>query len=557
MLRFSPPKNSVLCRGVCEMTIQKQIVRRVQAPFWLTLSQLTVSQPIGLLGTGLMITGTAIVLSVPVAQAASLQWQYDPDSAALSVNLPPGTTPRYFLAAQPARIVIDLPNTDVGTVQTQKQFPGAVQQIRVAQFQPGVTRIVMQLASGTVLAPQQVDLQQNGNQWVLRPVLADANSAPAQTIASQSAAGQMAAVNPAIASADNSIPGETSAASANPAPETLAAQEATLDLPPLEPGATEIPVELPPAEATAAAPPTVSVPDLSASEHQAAENPAFAPQATEQFARTSENAAETMAAAIPAELPPAQPDALPTELPPATFTPSAVEPAESSVNVPALNPPSPSPASSRDIAAIEFGQPLPGTEAASRARAASAENLREASGDVVAVNSTPGVLLPSGAVLSLRYQGEETLNLSSDYPLQEVLVVDRDVQDQSGRVIVPAGSQVIGRFETGSSGSEFIAQAISINGQNFLLNGRSDKLSGDRQPSRNHLIQNSAIGAVAGTLLGAVTGIGLVAGIAAGAATSAATTYLTAPQPAVIEPDRVVEVRLIEDLRQPGYGIGG
>jgi hypothetical protein len=176
---------------------------------------------------------------------------------------------------------------------------------------------------------------------------------------------------------------------------------------------------------------------------------------------------------------------------------------------------------------------------------------------VVAVNSTSGVLLPSGTVLSLRYQGEETLNLSSDYPLQEVLVVDRDVRNQEGQIIVPAGSQVIGRFETGSSGSEFIAQAISINGESFLLNGRSDKLSGDRQLSSNQTMQNSALGAVAGTLLGAVTGVGLIAGIAAGATTSAAATYLTAPQPAIIEPDRVVEVRLLEDLRQPGYGIGG
>ncbi|MEP0910514.1 AMIN domain-containing protein [Leptolyngbya sp. GB1-A1] len=649
--------------------MQKRFVQQVQTQFWLS-----VSQPVGLLGTGLILTGAAIALPASfasqfpggaIAQASSLQWQYDPESAALSVNLPPGATPRYFLAAQPARIVIDLPNTDVGTLQTEKQFPGAVQQIRIAQFQPGVTRIVMQLAAGTVLAPQQVDLQQSGDRWVLRPVLAGANPAPAQTvaspfpeegIASQSPERETAAVNSPSPQAPDASPvnaapeviADSSAAnstSAGSTPNLAAANEATSDLPPLEPGATEIPVELPPADPAAVpsemrsartTPPTVSVPDLSAvaaspdpalsappgnltpapqtaegqapeiqaseiqafenqaSTAQPSENPTSVPQttaqateiqnaevqtpasqtsgnpapalqasetetskaeATEQPVRANENPTEAITAAIPTELPPAEPESLPTELPPATWTP----PAERSVRVPALNSSSPSPARTRDASAIEFGQPLPGSESTSTASRTTAretpqEGFRET---VVAVNSTSGVLLPSGTVLSLRYQGEETLNLSSDYPLQEVLVVDRDVRNQEGQIIVPAGSQVIGRFETGSSGSEFIAQAISIDGESFLLNGRSNKLSGDRQLSSNQMMQNSAVGAVAGTLLGAVTGVGLIAGIAAGATTSAATTYLTAPQPAIIEPNRVVEVRLFEDLRQPGYGIGG
>jgi hypothetical protein len=162
-------------------------------------------------------------------------------------------------------------------------------------------------------------------------------------------------------------------------------------------------------------------------------------------------------------------------------------------------------------------------------------------------------------VLSLRYPGSTELKLSSNYPYQDVLVVDQAVRDQAGQVVIPAGSSVIGRFETGSQGSEFIAQAIEIQGQTVLLNAKSDRLSGDRQVSRNHLLQNSALGAIAGTLLGAFTGVGLIAGIAAGAATSAATTYITSPQPAVIQPDQIVEVRLLEDLHQPNLrtGIGG
>lgn len=570
-------ENSVLCRVVCEVIMQNRMMQ-VRIQFWLTLAQ-PIAQPIGVWSTGLMLTGATIALPAAIAQASSsLQWQYNPESAALSLNLPAGTTPRYFLAAQPARIVVDVPNTDVGNVLTEKQFPGTVQQIRIAQFQPGITRIVMQLAPGTVLAPQQVNLQQSGNQWVLRPVLADA-SVPAaiasarpvpspenqpEPIAANSTANP--AVNPVVNPAANSSVNSTEASSPAVVPE----------LPPLEPGATEIPVELPPAEMAAAETPTVTVPNLASNPSaaipnsqapavqspaiQTQENQAIETPRSEQITQTQESS-DAVTAALPTELPPAtlEPTSLPTELPPASVNDSASSPnfasstVNSTVNVPALDAPRPLSSRSSEIATIEFGQPLP--EGSSRST--SRDTPREASPEIAAVKSAPGVLLPAGTVLSLRYQGEETLSLTNDYPLQEVLVVDRDIADQTGQVIVPAGSQVIGRFETGSAGSEFIAQAISIDGQNFLINGRSNKLSGDRELSGNRMARNSAIGAVAGTLLGALTGVGIIAGIAAGAASSAATTYLTAPQPAIIEPDRVVEVRLLEDVRQTNFAIGG
>jgi hypothetical protein len=158
------------------------------------------------------------------------------------------------------------------------------------------------------------------------------------------------------------------------------------------------------------------------------------------------------------------------------------------------------------------------------------------------------VLLPSGTVLNLRYSGETPLALAAGQPQQEVLVLAEPVRDSNGNVILPEGSQVIGRFETGSGGSRFVTQAISWQGQNMELNAQSEHLSGERQVSKNNILRNSALGGAAGILLGGLTGIGLIPAIIAGAASTAATTYVTAPQPAVIQPNQIVEVRLTDDV---------
>lgn len=152
-----------------------------------------------------------------------------------------------------------------------------------------------------------------------------------------------------------------------------------------------------------------------------------------------------------------------------------------------------------------------------------------------------------------RYPGQVPLTLSGDRPWQEVLVLTEPVRDSSGRVVFPAGSQLLGRFETNREGSRFVAQAISVDGRNQRLEARSDRLSGDRRVSENDIVRNSAIGAGGALLLGLLTGgIGLV-GLAVGAGAGAATTYFTAPQPATVFPNQVIEVRLTQDLLRGFY----
>ncbi|HLP91230.1 MAG TPA: AMIN domain-containing protein [Nostocaceae cyanobacterium] len=102
-------------------------------------------------------------------------WQFNPKSQQLEINLSATTTPQYFYLAEPPRLVVDLPNTQLGKVITQQNYKGKVQRIRISQMNPTVTRIVLDLAPGNFVDPNQVQLQpisrKNPTRWVLRPLI--------------------------------------------------------------------------------------------------------------------------------------------------------------------------------------------------------------------------------------------------------------------------------------------------------------------------------------------------------------------------------------------------
>ncbi|MBW4624391.1 MAG: AMIN domain-containing protein [Brasilonema octagenarum HA4186-MV1] len=111
-----------------------------------------------------------------VAPLARLEdWRFYPEASQLEISLSAAAQPRYFYLAQPSRIVIDLPGTKLGRIPTKQNFYGAIRSIRVSQLNADVTRIVMDLAPGIFMNPNQMQLQpvsrENPTRWVLRPSL--------------------------------------------------------------------------------------------------------------------------------------------------------------------------------------------------------------------------------------------------------------------------------------------------------------------------------------------------------------------------------------------------
>ncbi|MBE9004137.1 AMIN domain-containing protein [Fortiea sp. LEGE XX443] len=129
---------------------------------------------------------TAITLDTGSSNAAPIaklnDWRFYPEASQLEFTLSAGTTPHYFYLSQPPRLVIDLPDTKLGYVVTRQDYPGAIQRVRVSQLNASITRIVLDLAAGTLLDPQQVKLQPvsryNPTRWVLRPFTSSSSLQP-------------------------------------------------------------------------------------------------------------------------------------------------------------------------------------------------------------------------------------------------------------------------------------------------------------------------------------------------------------------------------------------
>jgi hypothetical protein len=213
---------------------------------------------------------------------------------------------------------------------------------------------------------------------------------------------------------------------------------------------------------------------------------------------------------------------------------------------------------------IPFGQPLPGntpdtpptqpTPEPTQEPAIIPDRSNDNSPDTstplsteIAVDSTFNTLIPADTQLSLYYPQDTPLELTTE-PQDEVLFLAQNVRDRAGNLLIPIDSQVIGSFESNSDGSQFIARSIRIEGENRPISAESDSLGGKREVSSNRIAGTSAAGAVVGLLLGLTTGIGVLAGVALGALSGAGSVFVSAPQAAVIQPNQIVEVRLLEDL---------
>ncbi|MBW4562583.1 MAG: AMIN domain-containing protein [Mojavia pulchra JT2-VF2] len=107
-------------------------------------------------------------------------WRFNPKTLQLEFTLSVGATPHHFYLTQPPRIVVDLPNTKLGYVPTQQTYSGAIQRVRVSQLKADVTRIVLDLAPGSFVSPNQVQLQpkskRNPTRWVLRTFITGYNN---------------------------------------------------------------------------------------------------------------------------------------------------------------------------------------------------------------------------------------------------------------------------------------------------------------------------------------------------------------------------------------------
>lgn len=99
----------------------------------------------------------SVFLLASAAEAARLEsWRFDASENRLYITTDGGVQPKAQLIFNPTRLVIDLPGTSLGRPSVSQPLSGAIESVRVGQFDGNTTRIVVQLRDGFTLDPQQV-----------------------------------------------------------------------------------------------------------------------------------------------------------------------------------------------------------------------------------------------------------------------------------------------------------------------------------------------------------------------------------------------------------------
>ncbi|BFM40027.1 N-acetylmuramoyl-L-alanine amidase [Synechocystis sp. LKSZ1] len=100
-----------------------------------------------------------LCLAAPAEAGKLLYWRFEASQNRLTFNTETGVQPTAQLIPNPTRIVIDLPGTTLGRPTVNQPIGGTVSNVRVAQFDPFTTRLVIELAPGYTVDPQQVKVR--------------------------------------------------------------------------------------------------------------------------------------------------------------------------------------------------------------------------------------------------------------------------------------------------------------------------------------------------------------------------------------------------------------
>ncbi len=165
------------------------------------------------------------LLSTLPAEAAKLQfWRFDASRNQLLFRTEASVQPQAQLVANPTRLVIDLPGIVLGRPTITQTVEGTIKAIRVAQFDPRTTRIVIELATGYTIDPNQVKFQgTTPRNWTVQLPQPVATNEP--VVAPDSTVSQFSQVSPRnpVSPPGSSSPGNSTPGSSSPGTQFLSA----------------------------------------------------------------------------------------------------------------------------------------------------------------------------------------------------------------------------------------------------------------------------------------------------------------------------------------------
>lgn len=153
-----------------------------------------------------------LCLTAPAKAGQLSTWKFDADQNRLEFTTDEDVQPRAQLVFEPMRLVIDLPGTQVAESPVTQFIGGPIQQVRIGQFDAQTARIVVELAPGYSLDPQQVRFRGlSPTQWTVQ-LPAPQPSTAAETASPTSTTGRSTSRSSTNTSANSSANSSTSSA---------------------------------------------------------------------------------------------------------------------------------------------------------------------------------------------------------------------------------------------------------------------------------------------------------------------------------------------------------
>ncbi|GAB4341413.1 MAG: hypothetical protein OHK0047_33090 [Leptolyngbyaceae cyanobacterium] len=119
---------------------------------------------------GYLLLASSLLLCATPAQATKLEsWKFNANQNQFEFTTDEGVQPQAQLVSDPTRLVIDLPGVVLGRSAIQESLSGAIQSIRIGQFDRDTTRLVIELAPGYTLDPNQIKFRGiTARQWIVK-----------------------------------------------------------------------------------------------------------------------------------------------------------------------------------------------------------------------------------------------------------------------------------------------------------------------------------------------------------------------------------------------------
>ncbi len=118
--------------------------------------------------------------------------------------------------------------------------------------------------------------------------------------------------------------------------------------------------------------------------------------------------------------------------------------------------------------------------------------------------------IPAGSILPMAYEKDKIL-VADDEIVNIVLKIASNVNSSTGEVLIPAGTEVVGKLTPTENGTQFVAESLTLkNGKTMSIEGTSSVVTATEVVKKgadtNEIIQQAAVSTAAAAAISTVTG---------------------------------------------------